>query len=282
MCRLLAYVTREPASPLDLLGEQLPEFVALSRLHGDGWGVAWYESLGATGAPNLVKAPEAAHASATFAEAMATIRADALMAHIRWATPGMILCGENTHPFVSGSLAFGHNGALEPLDAVDPLIAPRLRDTIVGTTDSERYFLALASALERLDPVAALRATLTELHGRTRSSSLNALLLTSTALYAIADYDPDARMERQQPGYYELSYHVSPEAVMVGSSGWQQGAGWRVIPNGHALCVERGTLRTEIVSLAERASAGAAPQEAGKAGARQEGDDRAWQTSLER
>jgi predicted glutamine amidotransferase len=253
MCRLLAYVAREASSPLTLLGEQLPPFVALSHRHSEGWGLAWYDDFGSSAVPMLTKAPVAAHGSASFAEAVMSLRADALIAHLRWATTGMSLCSENTHPFTYGPFAFAHNGGLEPLEAVEELIAPHLRATLAGTTDSERYFLALVSALERLEPTEALRVTLGTLHRSTRSSSLNALLLTPVALYAVADYDPQAPMARREPEYYQLSYKVSERAIVIGSSGWQQGDGWTVIPNGQVLVVERGSLRSQLVQVVERA-----------------------------
>ena len=43
MCRLLGYCSRERASLADLMGGQaFSEFTALSSLHSDGWGMAWY------------------------------------------------------------------------------------------------------------------------------------------------------------------------------------------------------------------------------------------------
>lgn len=248
MCRLLAYVAREPVAPASALGDALPAFVALSEEHHDGWGLGWYDGERTL---RTTKAPEPAYESTLFAATVSGITADALIAHLRWATPSMALTLENTHPFSSGDVAFAHNGGLGPLPAVEELIAPHLRPLLAGTTDSERYFLALLSALEELEPVDALRATLAALHERTRSSSLNAVLLTPKAVYVLADYDPHAPKVEQDPNYYRLSYRVSADAVVAGSSGMQSGAGWQTVPNGHALIVERGSLRTEIVRIVD-------------------------------
>ncbi len=44
MCRLLGWVSDEPRALADLLRpEELAEFTELSRLHADGWGIAWYD-----------------------------------------------------------------------------------------------------------------------------------------------------------------------------------------------------------------------------------------------
>ena len=261
MCRLLGYVARQPHSVEDVVGDALPAFVSLSQFHADGWGFAWYAPDGKV---QVAKAPEAAESSAAFAESAARVRADMLIAHLRWATPGMPLCAENTHPFTDGSLAFAHNGSVMPVDAVEALIDPALRPNLSGTTDSERYFAALLTVLERIpDPADALRSLLGALHERTRSTSLNALLLTPDALYVVCDWRSDAPMVRKDPDYYQLSYNASDDAVVIGSSGWQRGPGWQTIPNGQILVVERATLRTRLVPLPPREQT--VPEEVGQA-----------------
>ena len=44
MCRLLGYCSPAAVALADLMGEQeLRDFTALSSLHSDGWGMAWYD-----------------------------------------------------------------------------------------------------------------------------------------------------------------------------------------------------------------------------------------------
>lgn len=247
MCRMVGAVTRTPARVTEVLGESLAPFVELSREHQDGWGLAWYDQAGAI---QTTKAPEAAHASSTFARDVGRIQSDALICHLRWASVGLNQCIENTHPFTFGAMAFAHNGSIAPVSAVEGLVAPQLRPALAGTTDSERYFLALVSALETATPIEALRGVLAKLHASVVATCLNCLLLTPDALYAVCDYDPRAPKTRQDPDYYRLLYRVSPDTVMVGSSGWQDGDGWIALNNGEALAVDRGTLRTTVVNLA--------------------------------
>ncbi len=251
MCRMLGFVTRQPRAVADVLGEGLPAFAALSAHHRDGWGFAWYRPE--DGQLEVAKAPEQAQASAAFAQTAGRIRTDMLIGHLRWATPGMPLCAENTHPFASGSIAFAHNGGLSPLEAIEELIDPEQRAALAGSTDSERYFFALLSAIERTgDPERALRELMVALHRRVRSSCLNALLLTPQALYAVCDWAPDAPMVRRDANYYHLYYRADADAVLIGSSGWQQDGGWSALESGQGLVVERGTLRTRVIELDRR------------------------------
>ncbi len=54
MCRLLGYCSRGAVPLTRLLGdEEFHDFTALSALHSDGWGMAWYEA----GQPHIRKSP---------------------------------------------------------------------------------------------------------------------------------------------------------------------------------------------------------------------------------
>ena len=61
MCRLLGYCARDEAAVADLIGEDgLDALIALSELHADGWGMAWYEGDAAEGGgrePVIRKSP---------------------------------------------------------------------------------------------------------------------------------------------------------------------------------------------------------------------------------
>ena len=54
MCRLLGYCSRGEAALADLIGDEgLCDLTALSALHSDGWGMAWYDG----GEPVIRKSP---------------------------------------------------------------------------------------------------------------------------------------------------------------------------------------------------------------------------------
>ncbi len=248
MCRLFGYVTREPAIIAQPLGNVFDALVEVSHFHGDGWGLAWYEDKDTL---HLFKAPEAAYTSATFSTLVHSAYTDTCISHVRWATKGFTLCEENTHPFTNGKFAFAHNGALFPNEALETLIAPHFINMIEGTTDSERYFLALLSAFEHASPVEAFRTLLNAMHQQVRSSSLNCLLMTPDALYALNDYDVNAPLAKKEPNYFHLHYKVSDDAVMVGSTGLSGGEGWKTLDNGQLLVVERGTLKVLITDISQ-------------------------------
>lgn len=249
MCRLLGFVARQPVIVEDVLEDSLAAFIDVSHLHADGWGMAWYDEQGQF---QQAKTPEPAHTSTKFASLASSIRADSLIAHVRWATPGFVLCMENTHPFVYQQFAFAHNGAVAPNESLEALIAPHLRDHISGTTDSERHFLALLSTFELTDPIEAFRIHMNTLRQQLQSTSLNCLLLTPGALYAACDFDPNAPLVQRDPHYFHLHYRATPDAVVVASTGLGQDEkkGWQTLKNGSMLVVERDTLKATIHTIA--------------------------------
>ncbi len=250
MCRLLAYAAREPIAFREVLGDGLERFVQLSHLHGDGWGIVGY---GEEGDLTCAKAPEAAYSSAEFAELVERLRTDALVAHLRWATPGLRLSQENTHPFVADGCAFVHHGRVGPLDKLDGLISQVRRSALCGTTDSERLLLALMSAYDGSSTLEdAYRVLLLAVEGELKYTSLNSILLTRREIYALCCYDPHNRIVREEMhkdvAYYDLRYRIDRGAVLIASEEWEVD-GWERVPNGHALVVERGTLETRLVKV---------------------------------
>jgi predicted glutamine amidotransferase len=245
MCRLLGWATRVPTTLSDLLGGDLVDFAALSAKHGDGWGIAHGTRRGVA----VRKRPDAARTSARFAREAGRRRSDLGVAHLRWATLGLGVDHDNTHPFTDGRVAFAHNGSITPPAALDGLLTDRSRRRRHGTTDSERYFLAVAQRMRDGEaPEDALRGCADDIAAIAAFTSLNCLLLTPEKLYALCRYDPAGRWEDDDPEYYRLRYRVSPDAVVVGSSGW--GRDWRELANGDLLVVGRRSLETTVVTSA--------------------------------
>ena len=238
MCRLLGWATREPTTLRDLLGdEDLVDFTGLSAKHGDGWGVARATATGV----KVHKRPDAAHSSRSFGAWARTSASDLGMAHLRWATMGLGVGIENTHPFSDGRVAFAHNGSVLSPASLDALVAPRVARLRRGTPDSERYFLALLTRMaDGATPREALLDTVAQIARTSAFTSLNCLLITPDELIALCRYDPAGPLEDKDPEYYRLRYRVSEDAVVVSSSGW--GRGWQELANGELLVVRRGSL----------------------------------------
>jgi len=245
MCRLLGWATRVPTTLADLLGAgDLADFTQLSTKHGDGWGVARSTRRGV----RVRKRPDAARTSTRFVRE-AGRRSDLGLAHLRWATLGLGIGQDNTHPFTDGRVAFAHNGSIRPPAALDALLSDHSQRHRRGTTDSERYFLAVTQLLrDGAAPEDALRTTTDEIAATAEFTSLNCLLVTPEKLYALCRYDPAGRWEDDDPDYYRLRYRVSPGAVVVASSGW--GSDWQELANGDLLVVRRRTLETTVVTSA--------------------------------
>jgi predicted glutamine amidotransferase len=241
MCRLLGHVTRTPTTLAGLLGEaDLFEFTELSCKHGDGWGAAWATDAGV----EVVKAPDAARTSNAFAQHAHGHAADLGLVHLRWATLGLGVAPENTHPFTDGTIAFAHNGSIQPPASLDALIPGDLQRRRRGDTDSERYFLATLAEARRTNPAGGLAATVGRITASQTFSSLNAMIATPDELIAVCRYDPVAQEKEDEPDYYHLRYRVTPGAVVVSSSGW--GAGWTSLENGEILTVRRDTLDVSV------------------------------------
>ncbi|MDQ1545095.1 MAG: hypothetical protein QOK08_2733 [Actinomycetota bacterium] len=246
MCRLLGYVTRTPTTLAELLGEaDLQEFAELSRKHADGWGLAWPENDGV----EVAKSPDAARTSPLFARMSHEHVSDLGLMHLRWATLGLNVVAENTHPFTDGSIAFAHNGSIKPPESLDTLIPDDLKALRKGTTDSERYFLMLLDRARHTAPATALAETVNLIASSLKFSSLNAMVATSTQLVAVSRFDAIAEAKEAEPLYYQLRYRVTPNAVVVASSGW--GDGWTILQNGEMLVVDRGTLDVSVSQLSE-------------------------------
>ncbi len=256
MCRLLGYCTRDRASLADLMTEPgLRHFTALSKWHGDGWGIAWYDDQ----QMHVEKSPGRAIDEPAYDKLTHCALGDVGLVHLRMATPGLPVEACNTHPFTRDGFALAHNGAIHPQDRLGELLPPEWDRQRTGITDSERYFLHVMSVLEENggDVVAALAATIDHIDAVFTANSLNAILLGPDALYAICCYHPEripveGLAVRGYTGaperYFDLAYRVTQDAVVVASSGWPQD-GWTFVPNRHVLVVDRRTLDISVEPL---------------------------------
>jgi predicted glutamine amidotransferase len=241
MCRLLAFASRTPVTLTDLLGAaELAQFTALSRKHADGWGFAWAEETGV----RTLRFADPAHESPEFARVSQEHRTDLGLAHVRWATASLPVRVENTHPFTDGRIAMAHNGTVKPPRLLDRLVPADLLPRLQGTTDSERYALAVMGAARRSDPADALADTAATIAATLPHTSVNAMLVTDRELVAVSRFRPEAEAAEQEHEYYHMRYRVTPDAVVVTSSGW--GDGWETLGNGELLVVQRSTLEVEI------------------------------------
>lgn len=255
MCRLLGYVTDRPRAVADLLGDEgLASFTALTTVHGDGWGMAWRAPD--RPATHTVTSAETAAADPDYQRLVREPLASAGLVHLRWATGGLPVRPENSHPFFDDDYAFAHNGHVSPISRIEEMLTPESRAELVGDTDSERYFRFLRQCMDEHDnETEGFTRGLGTMIRRFPHSSLNALMLTPERMYAIhinsrADSplralreifdDEDEIPDRHTTEYFAMDYRVTDDSIQVVSSGLDE-PGWERVPADSAVMVDLTT-----------------------------------------
>jgi predicted glutamine amidotransferase len=280
MCRLLGWVARDGLSLRDVLGEEsFVAFAQLSRIHADGWGLAY----DAGDRLEVERSTSNASADPAFAAVATDVRARAGLAHLRWASPGLPVELCNAHPFHHEGTAFAHNGGIYPFERIGELLDGTWRGRLTGTTDSEHYFLAVLAemAVSGDDLPTALPRVLQRIADEYSPSSLNAMFLAPEAVYVVNAHDESVKpvlpaleplsvdemveaTEEEVP-YYDLRYRSTGDSVVVASSGFAQpeGGGWRRMQNNSLLVVDRTTLDAVEIPLDVAIGQAAAAESAG-------------------
>jgi len=171
MCRLMGYVSPAKTSFPALVGDEFAEFVALSSVHCDGWGLSTIDKSGAHTV--LERKVEAAATSTSFDTSMQTNVADGALLHLRWATKGISISENNTHPFMYEDYSFIHNGSIFPPDAIAPYIDSKFSKLIVGDGDSEQYFYLVLTEIEKHGLIDGLKSALSIIKTHADTTSLN-------------------------------------------------------------------------------------------------------------
>ncbi|MBA2503714.1 MAG: class II glutamine amidotransferase [Pyrinomonadaceae bacterium] len=112
-------------------------------LNGDGFGVGWYvPDIDPT--PCVQRSISPAWSNRNLQNLAAKTYASTMFAHVRAASPGMIVSEVNVHPFNYDRFMWMHNGAVANFNRVARPLRESLKDEfynmISGTTDSEHAF----------------------------------------------------------------------------------------------------------------------------------------------
>src|SRR5215212_6944682 len=185
MCRLLGVVSATPISVSRAVGEQvLADFVALTKIHGDGWGVARVRSPGHD--PKIEVSAGSAADDPHFTAATHDQRSAANLVHLRWATTGLAVRPDNSHPFLADRIAMAHNGSVKPIGQLDDLLSPEIAATLRGSTDSERYFgLIRQHRASSPDLAEAVRRAVSQLREVFPAASFNAIVMGEDQMIAV-------------------------------------------------------------------------------------------------
>ena len=246
MCRLLGYSALTPTTFDQVVGNNFKEFIKLADDHCDGWGIASTTSNKAS----LYKEPVAATKSATFTEQLEKHKSKAALLHLRWATEGMAVNENNTHPFTYEDLTFIHNGSITPPTALDSVINKKYLQLAKGNTDSERYFLYLLTQIDKHGFVEGVKAGLTYIKNNCTFSSINMMIINEAYFIAACIYNQDKIPQKfiNDTDYYHLKYTKRDGQVVVASSGWNQD-GWHEIPNGSVIIVDKKNSALTLIRL---------------------------------
>jgi predicted glutamine amidotransferase len=244
MCRLMAFSSLNETSVPSFMGSAFQEFVELSKVHHDSWGLALSSASGAT----LTKKAETAALSSSFQETINSEQSRGGLLHFRWASPGLPVTETNAHPFTHKDIAFIHNGALSPYDAVKSLVAPKFAPLQKGNTDSEQFFLYLLTEIENTGFVEGVKKAIKNIKENFTYSSINSMIINSEYLIVTSEHDPGNKPDWADEIYYELRYRLDDSGIAVASSGWNQ-EGWSLMKNHQMLIVNRKTLKLELIEL---------------------------------
>ncbi len=192
--------------------------------------------------------------------------ADGAIAHVRHGTAGKP-DRRNTHPFVHGTWAFAHHGAVENFQTIRRELTgemtPELRRAVKGTTDSEHIFYLFLSYLKRSAgsiagdaPINRIRdafektvVRLNEWSERTGSKVCSSLVMVACnrqVLLACRQRGPLHILERETPRHCPVcgTSHVSPgeedspcRSVIVASEPFT-GEEWGEVPDGNLLLID--------------------------------------------
>jgi len=242
----MGYVSADKTSFPAIVGDYFSDFVALSSVHCDGWGLSTIDQSGSDIVLN--RKVEAAAESSTFDATVAKNIADGALLHLRWATKGLSISENNTHPFMYEDYSFIHNGSIFPPDAVAQFIDPKFNSLIVGETDSEHYFYLVMTEVEKLGLVAGVKSALAIIKEHGDTTSLNCMLMNRDYFLTVSEHDTARKPDWAPDDYYEIKYLPTPEGVLFASSGWNQ-PGWTTLDNHHAALVNRSSFEIEVIAI---------------------------------
>jgi len=242
----MGYVSPNKTSFPAIVGDYFSDFVALSSVHCDGWGLSTVDQSGSHIVLN--RKVEAASASSTFDATVAKNVADGALLHLRWATKGIPISENNTHPFFYGDYSFIHNGSIFPPDVIAPFIDPKFKSLIVGESDSERYFYLVMTEIEKLGLVAGVKSALAIIKEHGDTTSLNCMLMNRDYFLTVSEHNTARKPDWAPDDYYEIKYLPTPQGVLFASSGWNQ-PGWTMLENHHAALVNRSSFEIEVIAI---------------------------------
>jgi glutamine amidotransferase len=263
MCRLAAYVgppvslatiLSDPPHSLEHQSYQPREMLS-GTVNVDGTGVAWCPPSEEDDEPLVYASPGPLWTDETLRGLAPRIRATALLATVRSATPGLPSGEAAVLPFVADGLAFAHNGYVEGfggeagkalLDALDA----RASALVTTRTDSRALFAHLVARrrdhpdeplVDALSAVVALVREVARAHGVAAQLNFAALDRGEiVAVRAAVGLKPNSLYLARTPQRW-------PGGLLVASEPLDDDHAWRGVPENGAVVLRQGEARvTEV------------------------------------
>jgi glutamine amidotransferase len=262
MCRMFAYAAPALTNAEDELESHgVASITALARLHADGWGWA---GVGGDNplVPEVTKSPLPASTDPNFVSALA-LPARAAMVHLRWATLGLQIEADNTHPFLHDGISFEHNGSLKPIERMRSLLSEDSLARMQGMTDSEMYFALIREHSAHSDSLPeATVAAARQIRANFPASSLNAMLLSPRHLIVVHSsaksvLDAEDLVEAAQfdlpdehaDDYFALRWRRKKDGTVVVASSGLSEPDWEPIPAETVMVVSLADCSVQMLPL---------------------------------
>jgi gamma-glutamyl hercynylcysteine S-oxide hydrolase len=253
MCRMVGYLGRpevrlislvlEPEHSL-LVQSYAPREMMSGVVNADGFGVGWY--VPEDDEPAVYRSNGSLWSDRSFAGIAPRIRARAVFAAVRSATPGLPVEESGVPPFSKGPFMFMHNGAIQnfrqkAMRKLRDSLSDEAYSGLLGVTDSETIFAGLLDLL-RQDPADLTGATRDTI--RHVTEACDRLGVEATLNLAVTDGTEMVftRYSTEGPGnslYVLEDAGAFPGAIVVASERLDQDSGWREVPDRHLLSVRR-------------------------------------------
>ncbi|MFN5063540.1 MAG: class II glutamine amidotransferase [Pseudomonadota bacterium] len=204
--------------------------------HRDGTGVAWFEDTSL----RIEKRGKKDCWDQSFQSLVSQINSTMFIAHNRKASPRLAINLASSHPFEmrakSGAAAFCHNGGVGSLMAQ----AERLK-----LSESKFFADFLATRIDQFskDAVAEIVSICAS---RWEYKSINALMLTSHALFAWRCFNDRHERKHDFGRYYTLYIKPTTEGITVASEPVDGDHGWQEVSNKRMLVARRGESELEL------------------------------------
>lgn len=252
MCRLLAWLGEPRAlgalalEPPHSLFKQswLARELVEAKVNADGWGAGLF--LPGDSAPCVYVSTQPIWADVNAPHLGRALVSHSLVAAVRSATDPATVAPANTQPFAADGLLFVHNGYVQNFRSLRRRVVGALSDEnlarLGGVTDSEHLF---ALVLEFLGPRRGIQDLLSAGARGIGQMASWAREAGGQAHFSLVLSTPEAMVAfRTSTGPTPPSLYVRADpgsgGTLVASEPLDEDPGWRTLPAGSAVIVERG------------------------------------------